>query len=103
MSASASAVSAASAFSMKFAWRGEICAPPIRCPRNPHASSIRPADRSCSGFLNTLPNVRLFVGWASFLCPCIPATICLISSSGRGVNWNSTVATIWPGRRFERR
>ena len=33
----------APAFSMKFAWRGEICAPPIRWPRRPQASSIRPA------------------------------------------------------------
>jgi hypothetical protein len=30
------------------------------------ASSIRPALSSCSGFLNTLPNVRRLVGCASF-------------------------------------
>ena len=43
MSASASAVVAPPAFSMKFACFGEICAPPIRWPLRPHASSIRPA------------------------------------------------------------
>ena len=35
ISATASSVRAPSAFSMKFAWRGEICAPPIRCPFKP--------------------------------------------------------------------
>ena len=50
---------------MKFACFGEICAPPIRWPLRPHASSIRPALSSCSGFLKTLPKVRLFVGCAA--------------------------------------
>ena len=31
------------AFSMKFAWRGEISAPPIRWPLSPHSSIRRPA------------------------------------------------------------
>ena len=53
------------AFSMKFACIGEISAPPIACPFSPHASSILPAPSSCSGFLKTLPNVRLFVGWVA--------------------------------------
>ena len=62
MSAIASAVRAPPAFSMKFACIGEICAPPIRCPFSPQASSIRPALSSWAGFLKTLPNVRRFVG-----------------------------------------
>ena len=62
---------ASPAFSMKFACFGEIWAPPITKPRRPQASSIRPAVSSCSGFLNTLPKVRLFVGWAALRCACI--------------------------------
>ena len=77
------------AFSMKFACRGEICAPPIRWPFRPHASSIRPAPSSCSGFLKTLPNVRLFVGCAALRCACSSATVALISSGGRGASRNS--------------
>ena len=50
---------------MKFACFGEICAPPMRWPLRPHASSILPALSSCSGFLKTLPKVRRFVGCAS--------------------------------------
>ena len=34
------------AFSMKFAWRGEMSAPPIRWPFSPHASISRPAPSS---------------------------------------------------------
>ena len=49
----------------EFACRGEIWAPPIRWPFRPHASSINPAVSSWSGFLKTLPNVRLFVGCAA--------------------------------------
>ena len=67
---------------MKFACRGEICAPPIRWPFSPHASSIRPALSSWSGFLNTLPNVRLFVGCAALRCACSSATFALISLLG---------------------
>ena len=47
ISASASAAVAPPAFSMKFACRGEISAPPIRWPFSPQASSIRPAPSSC--------------------------------------------------------
>ena len=61
-----SALVAPTAFSMKFAWRGEISAPPIRWPLRPHSSISRPAPRSPSGFLKTLPKVRLFVGWEAF-------------------------------------
>ena len=68
ISASASAVVAPPAFSMKFACIGEITAPPIRWPFSPHASSIRPAPSSWSGFLKTLPKVRLFVGWVALRC-----------------------------------
>ena len=60
---------------MKFAWRGEITAPPIRCPFSPQASSIAPAPSSCSGFLNTLPNVRLFVGCVALRLAWRSATI----------------------------
>ena len=88
---------------MKFACLGEICAPPMRNPRRPQASSIRPAVSSCSGFLNTLPNVRLFVGCASFRCFCISATISLISATGLGVAVELGAATTWPGSRSERR
>ena len=51
--------------------------------RTPRASARRVS--SCSGFLKTLPNVRLFVGWAALRCACISATVALISSTGRGV------------------
>jgi len=57
-----SAVVAPPGFSMKFAWRGEICAPPIRWPLSPHSSISRPAPGPSAGFLKTLPKVRLFVG-----------------------------------------
>src|SRR5215211_4288005 len=103
MSASASAEVAPPTFSMKFSCFGEITAPPIPKPRRPHASSMRPAVSSCSGFLKTLPNVRLFVGWAAFRLAWSSATVARISSSGRGESSSSTVATIWPGRRPERR
>ena len=96
MSATASSLRAPPAFSMKFACIGEICAPPIRCPLSPHASSIRPAVSSCSGFLKTLPNVRLFVGWAALRCAWSSAIVVLISSTGRGVSRSSTCATTWP-------
>ena len=102
ISAIASAERAPPAFSMKLACFGEICAPPIAKPRRPHASSIRPAVSSCSGFLKTLPNVRLFVGCASFRCACIAATASLISSSGRGSSASSAAATTCPWRRPER-
>ena len=40
----------------------------MRWPFSPQASSIRPAPSSWSGFLKTLPNVRLFVGCAALRC-----------------------------------
>ena len=40
ISARQSALVAPPAFSMKFAWRGEMIAPPIRCPLSPHSSSM---------------------------------------------------------------
>src|SRR6266511_4241251 len=103
ISARASAEEAPPAFSMKFACLGEICAPPIRCPFSPQASSMRPAVSSWSGFLNTLPNVRLFVGCASFRFCCISLTDSLISASGFGWRPNSAPATTWPRTRSERR
>ena len=45
--------------------------------RTPRASGRRRS--SCSGFLKTLPNVRLFVGCAAFRCACSSATVALIS------------------------
>ena len=46
ISAMQSAERAPSAFSMKFAWRGEMSAPPMRWPLRPHASIRLPAPRS---------------------------------------------------------
>ena len=88
---------------MKFACLGEMHAPPIAKPRSPHASSIRPAVSSWSGFLKTLPNVRLFVGCAAFRFACISATVALISSTGRGSSRISARATTWPRSSAERR
>ena len=81
---------------MKFAWRGEIWAPPIRWPFSPQASSIRPAESSWSGFSKTLPKVRLFVGCAALRCACMSAIVALISSAGRGTSLSSARATAWP-------
>ena len=64
----------------EFACIGEICAPPIWCPFKPQASSIRPAVNSCSGFLKTLPNVRLFVGCAAFRRAWSSQIVALMSS-----------------------
>ena len=86
---------------MKFACLGEITAPPIAWPLSPHASSIRPAPSSWSGFLKTLPNVRLFVGCVAFRCAISSATVALISSGGRGTSRYSTSATTWPCRSSE--
>ena len=76
-------------------------APPIRWPLSPHASSIRPAPSSWSGFLKTLPNVRLFVGCVALRCAWSSATVALISSGGRGARRNSTCATTCPGASAE--
>ena len=75
---------APSAFSMKFACFGEICAPPMRWPFSPQASSIRPALSSCSGFLKTLPKVRRFVGCAALRRAFSSRTVALISIGSRG-------------------
>ena len=56
------------------------CTRPIACPRRPHASSIRPAVSSCSGFLNTLPNVRRLVGCAALRAAWSSATAARISA-----------------------
>ena len=63
------------AFSMKFACRSEMTAPPIRCPFSPHASISAPAPRSPGGFLKTLPNVRFVVGCVAFRCASSSATV----------------------------
>ena len=43
------------ALTMMPAWRGEICAPPIRKPLSPASSMIRPTGGAPSGRRNTLP------------------------------------------------
>ena len=96
-------VRAAGLGGFEFACRGEISAPPIRWPFSPQASSIRPAVSSWSGFLKTLPYVRLFVGCASLRWRCRSETIALISATGRGSRRNSTRATTWPWRSSDRR
>ena len=48
---------------------------------------------SPSGFLKTLPNVRLFVGWVSLRRATSSATVALISAGGRGASRYSTAAT----------
>ena len=65
-------------FSMKFAWRGEMSAPPIRWPLRPQSSIARPAPSSGEGFLKTLPKVRLFVGWVALRCASSSETFALI-------------------------
>ena len=84
ISAMASAEVAPPAFSMKFAWTGEIRAPPLRWPFRPHSSSIRPAPSSCAGFLKTLPNVRRFVGCVALRCASSSATRAFTTPAGRG-------------------
>ena len=91
------------AFSMKLAWRGETSAPPIRCPFSPHSSIARPAPSSELGFLKTLPNVRLFVGWVAFRCASSSATFSFTASGELRWSRNRTRATTWPGARAERR
>ena len=56
-------------FSMKFACLGDTSAPPIAKPFSPHSSIIRPAPGEPSGFLKTLPNVRLLVGCVALRRP----------------------------------
>ena len=56
-----------------------------QCPAGRTPRACGPRESSCSGFLKTLPKVRLFVGWAALRWACISATVALISSAGRGV------------------
>ena len=53
--------------------------------------------------MNTLPKVRLLVGWVAFLCAISSDTVALISSRGRGSSRSSTPATTAPGPSAERR
>ena len=82
---------------MKFAWRGETSAPPIRWPFARQSSSILPAPSSPGAFLKTEPNVRLFVGCVALRCATSSATRALISPAGRGASAYSTSATTCPG------
>ena len=86
---------------MKFACLGEICAPPMRWPFSPQASSILPALSSWSGFLKTLPNVRRFVGCAALRVAFSSLTFALISSRSPGRSANSTLATTSPAASSE--
>ena len=71
---------------MKFACRSEMTAPPMRWPFRPERSIKAPAPGPSSGFLKTLPNVRLLVGWVAFRCASSSATSDLIASDGFGVS-----------------
>ena len=74
----------------------------MRCPFSPQCSIIRPAPSSWSGFLKTLPNVRLFVGCVVLsLGPASSATVSLISAPARTTSRNSTRATTCPGTSAE--
>ena len=97
ISATQSALVAPSAFSMKFACLGEITRAADPVPLQAAELEHAPAPSSPGGFLNTLPNVRLFVGCVAFRCAISSATVALISSRGRGSSRSSTRATTSPG------
>ena len=91
--ATTSAEVAVPSFSMKFACRGEMRAPPIVKPFSPHASSSWPLVRSPGGFLNTEPNVRAFRGWAAVRRSCMPRIVARIASGSAGVRRRTAPAT----------
>ena len=76
-------------------------AAPIANPFRPHRSISHPAPCSPAGFLNTLPNVRRFVGWAAFRRARSAVTSALISAGARAASPSRASATTSPGRTLE--
>ena len=61
---------------VRVARRDERAADPVAL--QPALLDQPPGPRSPGGFLKTLPNVRLFVGWVAFRCASSSATSALI-------------------------